>query len=175
MAGVKDAGHLYTRSAPADQLRREATALRTARTATVLGAIAAATLLTISNASADINFEIDHAGTTPFDPNVPSAMVCAPVNPVGKGCFREEGDWFEIVDQNEDGHSTLVAWRSVYPESQATVRQGTIWNTGGFQAYRWQNKNFTEGYILEFRVCAGEYGNLHVIDSSCSPWKATKS
>ncbi|WP_326723408.1 MULTISPECIES: hypothetical protein [unclassified Streptomyces] len=147
--------------------------MRKARIATVLGGIAAATLLTITNASAVV-FEIDQAGTTPWDGSVPSAMECAS-NSVGHVCFREVGDWFEIVDEKEDGHSTLTAWRSVYPQSQATVRQGTIWNTAGFQTWRYENKDLTEGYILELRVCAGEWSNKHVIDSTCSPWATTKS
>ncbi|GGQ55121.1 hypothetical protein [Streptomyces asoensis] len=147
--------------------------MRKARIATVLGGIAAATLLTIGNASA-VNFEIDEADATPFDGSVPSAMACAH-NSVGKACFREVGDWFEIVDEKKDDHATLAAWRLVYPESQATIRQGTIWNTAGFQTYRYQNKDLHEGYILELRVCAGEWHNKHVIDSSCSAWTTTKS
>ncbi|MFJ1808599.1 MULTISPECIES: hypothetical protein [unclassified Streptomyces] len=147
--------------------------MRKARIATVLSGIAAATLLTIGNASAVI-FDIDEAGTTPFDGSVPSAMACAH-NSVGKACFREVGDWFEIVDEKKDGHATLAAWRLVYPESQATVRQGTIWNTAGFQTYRYKNKDFHEGYILELRLCAGEWHNKHVIDSSCSAWTTTKA
>ncbi|MFC5143528.1 hypothetical protein [Streptomyces aureoversilis] len=147
--------------------------MRKARIATVLGGIAAATLLTISNASAVI-FSVEQADDGPWDGSVPSAMKCVS-NSVGKACFREVGDWFEIVDHKADGHSALVAWRSIYPESQATVRQGTIWNTAGFQTYRYKNKDFSEGYILEFRVCAGEWGNKHVIDSTCSSWTTTRS
>ncbi|MFI0976938.1 hypothetical protein ACH4SP_07920 [Streptomyces sp. NPDC021093] len=149
-----------------------------ARIATVLGGVAAATLFTISSASAVI-FSVEKADDAPWDASVPSAMKCVS-NSVGKACYRRTGDWFEIVDHKEDGRSALVAWRSIYPESQATIRQGTIrqgtiWNTAGFQKYRYKNKDFTEGYVLEFRVCAGTWGNKHVVDSTCSAWTTTKS
>ncbi|WP_326681547.1 hypothetical protein [Streptomyces sp. NBC_01237] len=130
-------------------------------------------MLTISNASAG-TIEENLAGTK-APPFSAGKWVCAPPNSVGKGCFREDGDWFEIVDEKEDGHSTVVVWHSVYPRNQATVRQGLIWHTGGFQTYRWTNKNFEEGWNLEFRVCAGEYGNRHIIENSCTQWKTTKS
>ncbi|MEU2793129.1 hypothetical protein [Streptomyces sp. NPDC007100] len=132
----------------------------------------AATLLTIGNASAVI-FSVEKADDGPW-PTSPSSLSCVH-NSVGKACFRKDGDWFEIVDEKKDGHATLVAWRSIYPESQATIRQGTIWNTAGYQTYRYKNKKFENGWVLEFRICAGEWGNKHVIDSTCSGWKTTKS
>ncbi|MFG2768121.1 hypothetical protein [Streptomyces rubiginosohelvolus] len=146
--------------------------MRKSRTATLCGAFAAATLLTVGNASA-VEFESEQATSRSWDPSVPSAMTCQS-NSVGKGCYREVGDWFEIVDHKKDGHSAVVVWRTVSTYNGQTNRQGAIYNNDGYQEYRYRNKNFSEIDNVEFRICAGDWP-YRIVEGSCSSWKTTRA
>ncbi|MFF0739655.1 hypothetical protein ACFYVL_04560 [Streptomyces sp. NPDC004111] len=137
--------------------------MRTSRIATVLGTATAATLLAIGPSSA-FTLEYDHAGTTPWPSS--SGARCGSSSAV-HSCFRSNGDWFSITDLKSDGHSAVVRWRSYDPKTNVLNRGGIIWNTGGLNAVRYQNKNLPEGDFVEWEMCTGEFSTKHVIENSC--------
>ncbi|MEU1125538.1 hypothetical protein ABZ371_18720 [Streptomyces sp. NPDC005899] len=138
--------------------------MRTSRIATVLGGMAAATLLTIGQAAA-VTVEVDVAGDTQW-PAGTSPSACASADRA-QGCFAHVGDWFSILDRQSDGHSAVIVWRMVDSQSVVT-RQGTIWNNGGADWWRYQNKNLTEYDSVEFKVCAGEWSSKAIVNGTCS-------
>ncbi|WP_328889133.1 hypothetical protein [Streptomyces sp. NBC_00316] len=139
--------------------------MRKSRIAVTLGGAVAATVLTISTASA-ITLEVDVAGTTPWPGGAVTARCASTEEAVG--CFRSDGDWFSLVDQKSDGHSVVIRWATYDPKSNVMQREGIIWNTAGLNAYRYMNKNLAEGDFLEFSMCAAEWSTKHIIENTCA-------
>lgn len=84
--------------------------------------------------------------------------------------FQENGDWFFVSDNRADGFSAATQWR-LHNSSGTLVRGGTIWMRLGAGESRWQNKDFTEGYQLQFRICRGHYGGTYL--EHCGGWVYT--
>lgn len=135
------------------------------RIATVIGAVAVATMLTVTNASA-VTIEEDVAsGTTSPGPTT----ICTPSGSWSQACFYADGDWFGVRDTWEDELSGVIDWRVENPTTHQVVRAGHVWNHSGSDAgWRWKNKDFPEDYILYFKSCRGSYSRLHIQDGSCS-------
>lgn len=91
-------------------------------------------------------------------------------NEDANAAFQENGDWFFISDNRADGYSAATQWR-LNNTSGTLVRGGTIWMRQGAGESRWQDKDFTEGYKLQFRICRGVYGGTSV--EHCSGWVYT--
>ncbi|MES5825205.1 hypothetical protein [Streptomyces sp. RG80] len=140
------------------------------RIGTVISGIAAATLLTITNASA---VDGDERATGTTDPG--TSAFCTPDGSWAQACFYAYGDWFGVDDTYEDGLSAVVDWYLTTPLGEKT-RSGRIWNPDGSNAgWRFKNKDFTEGYWVYLRHCRGSYSTLNVQAGSCSTWHATKA
>ncbi|MFE1290847.1 hypothetical protein [Streptomyces sp. NPDC058751] len=137
------------------------------RVLTVLGGVAASTLLTIGTASAATEIDTADAAGWPGGAFTPT---CASTDEV-QGCFRPDGEWFSILDREADGHSAVIVWRLV--NNEEVVRNGSIWHTAGANppVWRYQNKSFPEHYIVEFKVCIGEASNHDVWSDTCSPYE----
>ncbi|WP_190197115.1 hypothetical protein [Streptomyces djakartensis] len=141
------------------------------RIATVIGGIAAATMLTITSASA---VDGDERATSTGGPD--SGAICTSGGSWSQACFYHEGDWFGVRDTYEDGLSAVIEWFLQVPTTGEKVRSGRIWNPDGVDAgWRSKNKDFTEGYYVNFRACRGSYSRLNVQAGSCSPWHAKKA
>lgn len=134
------------------------------RIATVVGAIAAATMLTVTTAHATDGDELATATTISSG----GPWSCAVSSGSASACFTANGDWFEISDLKADGHSAVATWELVRPSDGRIVRWGHIWNTSGVYTTRYKNKDFTEGYIVYWHACVGEWGTKDVIESTCS-------
>ncbi|QFZ76837.1 hypothetical protein GFH48_29400 [Streptomyces fagopyri] len=133
------------------------------RIATVVGAVAAATMLTVTSASA-VAIEDDLATST-TDPG--NDTICTSTGSWSQACFYANGDWFGVKDDFKDDLSAVVAWE-VVDASGRVVRAGNIWNNAGSDAgWRFKNKNFPEGDFISFRACRGSYPRLHIQDGSC--------
>ncbi|MFF3420713.1 hypothetical protein ACFYW9_39565 [Streptomyces sp. NPDC002698] len=135
------------------------------RIATVVGAVAAATMLTVTSASA-LTLENDLASSTE---NPGNDTICTSTGSWSQACFYADGDWFGVKDTWEDGLSGVVAWEVVDANGRI-VRYGHIWNNAGSDAgWRFKNKDLPESAreIVTFRACRGSYSTLHIQDGSC--------
>lgn len=140
--------------------------MRKSRIATVVGAAAAATMLTISTAFAVDGNEVASATSTTSN----GPWECAYHTTPSYACFAEDGDWFKIADLDKDGNSQVAQWYLVRPADDFTVRAGAIWNTDGYLTTRYKNKDFAEGYIVHWRVCDGNWGTKDIYENSCGAW-----
>ncbi|MFD5520737.1 hypothetical protein [Streptomyces sp. NPDC127066] len=137
--------------------------------ATAVAAMAGAFILLSTQASA-ITWEKDFAtGLTPGNTN-PSGVWAYGPNEDADAAFREDGDWFFVADNRADGFSADAQWR-LYNKSGTLVRGGDVWMNLGAGESRWQNKDFTEGYNLQFRVCRGHSDGTYL--EHCSGWVST--
>ncbi|MFC5214138.1 hypothetical protein [Streptomyces coerulescens] len=132
------------------------------RTATVLGTIAAATMLTITTASAADGHQ--HA-TAVAGPDWDEFMCDDAVG--ARACFFHDGDWFSIEDRDKDGHSAVVKWKISTSYNGPAVRSGYIWNTSGNDTVRYMNKDFPELYDVYFYACEGNWSTKTIIQGSC--------
>lgn len=132
------------------------------RIATVAGTIAAATLLTDTPALAlAFEDEIATATTTASD----GPWYCE--NSVGaEVCFTHDGDWIFVRDMKADGKSALMSWQ--VQDGNNVIRWGYTWNTSGAGEYRYKNKDFPEGKVIQFWACQNDYSKGEP-DESCSP------
>ncbi|MFF0744988.1 hypothetical protein ACFYVL_31760 [Streptomyces sp. NPDC004111] len=137
--------------------------MRTSRITAVLGGIAAATLLTVTQASA-AGAETERATET-NRPNVQWTKCIATHgdNDEYQACFAPEGDWFMISDGVSDGSSGVVDW-------QVGSRYGAIFNADGASSQRYKNKNFPESATVKFRVCKGHWSTKKITAGTCSGW-----
>src|SRR5262245_25576987 len=126
--------------------------MRKRRIATAVTATVGAFMLLSTQASA-ITWEDDVA--TVQSPSSSGSAVWA-ISPYedASAAFQENGDWFFVADNRQDGMSAVADWR-LYNKSGTLTRGGVIWMKLGASNARWKNKNFTEGYKLQFRVCRG--------------------
>ncbi|MFJ7292482.1 hypothetical protein [Streptomyces collinus] len=139
------------------------------RMATVAAAAAAAFTLLTSQASA-IDWEHDVATATTTSSPGPWQVRG---NIFVSGLFAKNGDWFEVNDLEADDQSAFVMWE-LRNDSGVLVRGGKIWMTKGNGEGRYQNKNFTEGYNLKWRACAGDYGATWYDAFTCTEYAYTE-
>ncbi|MFI5809259.1 hypothetical protein [Streptomyces sp. NPDC051561] len=137
--------------------------MRTSRIATVLGGIAAATLLTVTQASA-AGAETERATET-TRPSVQWVKCIATHgdNDEYQACFAPEGDWFSVHDGVADGSSAVVDW-------QVGNRYGAIFHADGASSTRFKNKNFPESATIKFRVCKGHWSTKKITAGTCSSY-----
>ena len=132
------------------------------RTGTVLAATAAAFTLFTSQASA-IDWEKDVATATTTTASPPwSGEVTA----YATARFTADGDWFWVKDNAKDGKSAVIKWE-LRNTSGTLVRGGSVWMTEGVGEGRYQNKDFTEGYKLYYKVCPIEWGSTWYEQDEC--------
>lgn len=142
--------------------------MRKKRIATVIATSVAAFALLSTQASA-ITWEDDVAtGNAPSSSG--SAVWTSNPYEDAEAAFQENGDWFFVADNRADGMSAAAEWR-LNNSSGTLVRGGVVWMTQGAGNAAWQNKDFTEGYKLQFRSCRGHHGGTWL--EHCSPWVYT--
>ncbi|MCX5265469.1 hypothetical protein [Streptomyces sp. NBC_00199] len=139
--------------------------MRKRRIATVVAAAIGAFTLFSTQASA-ITWEKDFAtGLAPSSSG--SAVWSFSPQEDGNAAFQKNGDWFFVSDNRADGFSTVAEWR-LYNTSGTLVRGGNVWMNLGAGESRWKNKDFTEGYKLQFRVCRGHSDGTFL--EHCGSW-----
>lgn len=135
-----------------------------ARSLTRIGAIAgtlsAALMLAVTQASA-ATAETERATATSVSGSVSWDKCVA--SSVNRACFSPAGDWFMVYDGDADGSSAVIDW-------EAGSRYGAIFNADSYGAYRYKNKNFTEGVTVRFRVCNGHWSTKLITAGTCSGW-----
>ncbi|WP_326767486.1 hypothetical protein OG978_25860 [Streptomyces sp. NBC_01591] len=135
------------------------------RVATVFGAVAAATMLTMTTASA-----VDgHERATGLSGPGWDEFECAD-QVDSRSCFFHDGDWFAIEDTDADGHSAVVKWwvTSAFDENAPKLRSGYIWNIDGNNTLRYKNKDLPENEYVWFQTCTGEWSTHKLTSGSCS-------
>ncbi|MGW3338735.1 hypothetical protein ACWDCL_14835 [Streptomyces sp. NPDC001009] len=133
------------------------------RILTIFGTVAAATMLTVTTASATDGHE---QATDPVGIGWSNDYGCAEQTEA-RVCFHDAGDWWSIEDRLTDGHSAVVKWRTSETETDtATKRSGYIWNTSGADTTRWKNKDYPELDAVWYYACIGDWDTKHII--SCS-------
>ncbi|MFH8617597.1 hypothetical protein ACH4E8_21305 [Streptomyces sp. NPDC017979] len=140
--------------------------MRKSRFATVIGVAAAATLLTITQASAWPT-ENDLATATSGPDNLED---CAPATSGSQACFHMFGDWFSAKDRAKDGYSAVALWRAK-DANGSIMRGGNVWNKDGAGTTRWKNKNLPDGYYVDWASCLGDYATKRILEGSCGPMK----
>ncbi|MEU6253216.1 hypothetical protein [Streptomyces sp. NPDC047043] len=142
--------------------------MRNRRIATAIAATVGAFTLFSTQASA-ITWENDFA--TGLSPSSSGSSVWS-YSPYedANAAFQENGDWFFVSDNRADGFSGVAEWR-LYNTSGTLVRGGYVWMNLGAGESRWQNKDFTEGYKLQFRACRGHSGGTYL--EHCDSWVTT--
>lgn len=139
----------------------------------VVAAAAAAWAVAVLPAAA-VSAEHDH---TDVDSGGSHGFDACRVASYGQGCFAEYGEWFSVDDYAADGKSPVVMWE-LYDRDYAgdftdRVRFGYIWHSMGANELGWQNKSFTDGLQLRFKLCLGDHTDHAIPSSTCTSWVYT--
>ncbi|MEU1194719.1 hypothetical protein ABZ446_00650 [Streptomyces sp. NPDC005813] len=143
---------------------------------TVAAATAAAWAIAVSPASAiTAEYDVTDSDSGGYAHQFDACRVTS----YGQGCFAEYGEWFSIEDTDADGKSPVIVWY-LYQKDNAgdytdLTRFGYIWHTDGNNTEGWQNKSFTDGLRLEFKLCLGEHTTRTIPSSTCTSLVATKA
>ncbi|MFJ3308582.1 hypothetical protein ACIPSA_37180 [Streptomyces sp. NPDC086549] len=147
------------------------------RIGTVAGALSAAVLLAVTQASA-VTAEVERA-TALTGPSTTDGWLCTSVGPstahTAQACYSSLGDWLNIYDGKADGYSAVMDWEIRDPNNKV-YRYGATFNADGDGADRYKNKDFPEtNYSIRFRTCLGHWSTKLIEAGTCSAWLTTST
>ncbi|MGW0515442.1 hypothetical protein [Streptomyces olivaceoviridis] len=140
------------------------------RLGTITGALSAAFVLSITQASA-VSREVERA-TDSVGPGNVWGHECNRKGANGASivCYYEKGDWLEIEDVKSDGYSAVMAWE-IRDSEDRVVRYGSTFNADGLATTRYKNKNFPDyNHRIRFRACLGHWSTRLITAGTCSSW-----
>ncbi|MEV6080202.1 hypothetical protein AB0L80_34630 [Streptomyces sp. NPDC052069] len=139
------------------------------RIGTVAGALSAALLLTVTQASA-ASAETERATATTGPTG--DGWECSPhySDQRAQVCYEDVGDWFHVMEGVSDGYSAVAQWETIDPQNRVT-RWGFIYNADGSATTRFKNKDFAESDAIRFRACLGHWSTKLIDAGTCAAWR----